>query len=124
MPGGKERVMTREEAKQFLIEHCNPMYPDRDKTQWDEAINMAIEALGETNIGDTISRKAAIKALDDISRAYYELGLSCAYDMPSFWYNEKKDYKVIPTKYHKGYQQALEDSEQRIKKIMEELCYG
>ena len=73
---------------------------------------------------DLISRQAAIKAADDIQFVFHDLGLSCAYDMPSFWYNNKKDYKVIPTKYHKGYQQALYDAEKKIKKIMEELCYG
>lgn len=73
---------------------------------------------------DLIDRQAAIKALDDIQRVFRDLGLSCAYDMPSFWCNNKRDYKVIPTKYHKGYQQALDDAEKRIKKILEELCYG
>lgn len=38
-----------------------------------------------------------------------KLSISNAYDMPSFYYNNKKDYKVIPTKYHKGYMRALED---------------
>lgn len=75
-------------------------------------------------LDDLIKRTDAIKALDDILRVFIDLGLSCAYDMPSFWYNEKKNYKVIPTKYHIGYQQALKDSEQKIKKIMEKLCYG
>lgn len=37
--------------------------------------------------------------------------IGCAYDMPSFGYNNQKDYKVIPTKYHQGYMKALEDVE-------------
>lgn len=43
------------------------------------------------------------------------LSLSNAYDMPSFWCNNKKDYKVIPTKYHRGYMQALEDVEREVR---------
>ena len=44
-----------------------------------------------------------------------DLGLGCAYDMPSFWYNNGKDYKVIPTKYHNGYMPALKDGEKEIR---------
>lgn len=43
------------------------------------------------------------------------LGLSCAYDMPSFWTSDRKDYKVIETKYHKGYMQALNDVEKEVR---------
>jgi len=43
------------------------------------------------------------------------LGLDCAYDMPSFWCNDRKDYKVIPTKYHQGYMKALEDVEKEVR---------
>ena len=43
------------------------------------------------------------------------LSLSNAYDMRSFWCNNKKDYKVIPTKYHRGYMQALEDVEREVR---------
>ena len=78
----------------------------------------------ETHSCDCISRQAAIKALDDILYVFRGLELSCVHDMPSFRYNNKKDYKIIPTKYHKGYQQALGDAEKEIKKILEELCYG
>ena len=42
-----------------------------------------------------------------VERIIFNLGLSNAYDMPSFWYNNRKDYKVIETKYNKGYMQAL-----------------
>lgn len=51
-----------------------------------------------------------------VTRIMQDLGLANAYDMPSFWCNGKKDYKVIPTKYHKGYMQALSDVEQEIRK--------
>ena len=72
---------------------------------------------------DLISRASAIDAMEKINCVFKDLGLSCAYDMPSFWCHDGKDYKVIPTKYHKGYQQALSDAEKRIKLILEELCY-
>ncbi len=36
--------MTREEAKAYIIRHCNPDYPE-GKTEWETAINMAIKAL-------------------------------------------------------------------------------
>lgn len=48
-------------------------------------------------------------------RIMQDLGLSCAYDMPSFWSSDRKSYTVIPTKYHKGYMKALEDIEREIR---------
>ena len=51
-----------------------------------------------------------------VTRIMQDLGLANAYDMPSFWCNGKKDYKVIPTKYHQGYMQALSDVEKEIRK--------
>lgn len=50
-----------------------------------------------------------------VSRIMQDLGIGCAYDMPSFWTKEN-DYKVIQTKYHKGYMQALDDVEKEIRK--------
>ena len=50
-----------------------------------------------------------------VDRVLADLGLRNAYDMPSFWYNNGKDYKVIDTKYHKGYMQALKDVERDIR---------
>lgn len=44
-------------------------------------------------------------------------GLNNAYDRPSFWYNKGKDYKVIDTKYHRGYDQALADIEEAVKAL-------
>ena len=50
-----------------------------------------------------------------VNRIMQDIGLSNAYDMPSFWCNKGKDYKVIPTKFHKGYMKALEDVEKAIR---------
>lgn len=36
--------MTKEEARSYIIRHCNPDYP-KGKTEWERAINMAIKAL-------------------------------------------------------------------------------
>lgn len=45
--------MTREEARAYIIRHCNPDYP-KGKTEWETAINMAIKALeGKDNVPDT-----------------------------------------------------------------------
>lgn len=51
-----------------------------------------------------------------VERVMQDLGLACAYDMPSFWKNNGKDYTVIPTKFHKGYMQALDDVEKEVRK--------
>ena len=48
-------------------------------------------------------------------RILSDLGISNSYDMPSFWCNKGKDYTVIPTKFHKGYQKALEDIERAVR---------
>ena len=50
-----------------------------------------------------------------VNRVIADLGLRNAYDMPSFWYNNGKDYKVIDTKWHKGYMKALADVEKEIR---------
>lgn len=44
---GEKQRMTRTEARQFIIDHCCPNYENPDNTQWDTAMVMAIEALGE-----------------------------------------------------------------------------
>ena len=41
--------MTREEAKAYIIQHCNPDYPN-GSTEWETAMNMAIEALQQPKI--------------------------------------------------------------------------
>lgn len=51
-----------------------------------------------------------------VDRIMADLGISNAYSMPGFWCNKGKDYKVIPTKYHQGYMQALEDVEKEVRK--------
>lgn len=51
-----------------------------------------------------------------VDRVMSDLGLANAYDMPSFWSDKGKSYTVIPTKYHKGYMQALEDVELEVRK--------
>ena len=50
-----------------------------------------------------------------VDRVLADLGLQNAYDMPSFWYNNGKNYKVIDTKWHKGYMKALADVEKEIR---------
>lgn len=50
-----------------------------------------------------------------VDRVMSGLGLANAYDMPSFWSDKGRKYTVIPTKYHKGYMQALEDVEREIR---------
>jgi len=50
-----------------------------------------------------------------VNRIIQDIGLANAYDMPSFWCNKGREYRVIPTKYHKGYMQALEDVEREIR---------
>jgi len=51
-----------------------------------------------------------------VYRVMSDLGISNAYNMPSFWCKKATEYTVIPTKYHKGYMQALEDVEKEIRK--------
>lgn len=41
-----------------------------------------------------------------VERIICDLGLANAYDMPGFWCNNGKDYKVIETRYNKGYMKA------------------
>lgn len=36
--------MTTDEAINYIIRHCNPDYPN-GKTEWETAVNMAIDAL-------------------------------------------------------------------------------
>lgn len=57
---------------------------------------------------------------EKIKHVFSDLRIRCAYNMPSFWANSGKDYKVIPTKYAKGYQDALEDAEREITEVLSE----
>lgn len=63
----------------------------------------------------TEEQAKAFEGFNAITSLIYDLGLANAYDMPSFW-TKAKDYKVIPTTYHKGYMQALDDLEKVIRK--------
>lgn len=60
-------------------------------------------------------KKEVFERFNAVERIMDDLGLSNAYDMPSFWTSDRKNYKVIPTKYHKGYMKALEDIEKEIR---------
>lgn len=47
--------MTRDEARKYIIRHCNPDYP-KGKTEWETAINMAIYALGQPERKDIVQK--------------------------------------------------------------------
>ena len=51
-----------------------------------------------------------------VERVLQDVGISCAYDMPSFWSHDREKYHVIATKYHKGYMKALDDIEKEIRR--------
>ena len=67
---------------------------------------------------EPLSEKGAevFERFNIVTRILQDLGVGCAYDMPSFWCNGGKDYKAISTKYHQGYMKALEDVEKDIRK--------
>lgn len=68
------------------------------------------------NIEPLSEEKAEVwEKFNAVGEIMQALGLSCAYDMPSFWSSDRKSYTVIPTKYHKGYMKALEDVEREIR---------
>ena len=66
---------------------------------------------------EPLSEKGAevFEKFNTVTRILQDLGVGCAYDMPSFWCNGGKDYKVISTKYHQGYMKALEDVEKEVR---------
>lgn len=74
-----------------------------------ENIYAQVEPLSE-------QKEEVFKRFNTVERIIQDIGISNAYDMPSFWCNKGKDYKVIPTKYHQGYMQALEDIENEMRK--------
>ena len=88
---------------------------------WDGNPYPALKRMGGNNMADSIDKQTIGERID---RIFQDLSIECAYDMPSFWYNNGKDYKVIPTKYHKGYQKALEDAEKRIMDALKEVGDG
>ena len=60
--------MKPEEAREYVIRHCNPDYPN-GKTEWETAINMAIDALEKQ-----IPMKIGPKVMDCLGRARPECG--------------------------------------------------
>ena len=85
--------------------------PKGKEVQTDEDFENAyaqIETLSDT-------KTEIFERFNTVERVMQDLGIGCAYDMPSFWYNNGKDYAVIETKYHKGYMQALKDVEEEIR---------
>ena len=90
----------------------------RDFYEEDDCENLyaQIEPMGE-------EQAEAIERFNTITRLISNLGLANAYDMPSFW-TKAKDYRVIPTQYHKGYNQALADVESEIRKQFGFAEYG
>lgn len=77
-----------------------------------ENVYAKIEPLSEKNV-------EIFERFNVVENIMNKLGISCANDMPSFWKNNGKDYVVIPTKFHKGYMQALKDVENEVR-----LCFG
>ena len=85
--------------------------PKDDKIRSDKDFESAyamVEPLSE-------QKAEVFQTYSTVQRIIYDVGLSCAYDMPSFWCNQNRDYKVIPTRFHKGYMKALEDVEREIR---------
>lgn len=87
----------------------NPDGKDIYKEEDFEDVYAQIEPLSE-------EKASILEIFNTVNRIMMDVGLSCAYDMPSFWCNHGKDYKVIQTKYHKGYMQALDDVEREVRK--------
>lgn len=121
--------MNREEAIKWL-KAIEKKYIHGGDEEYDNlrkiALHMAMESLSQPEglkdklddayaHGYTAAEAKYRKWIEKFNRIIRELGVNCAYDMPSFWCNQGKDYKVIPTQYHKGYMQALADVEERMK---------
>ena len=86
----------------------NPEGKDVYQPEDFENVYAQIEPLSE--------KKAEVfEKFNTVTRILQDLGVGCAYDMPSFWCNGGKDYKVISTKYHQGYMKALEDVEKSVR---------
>ena len=43
-----------------------------------------------------------------------DLNLKAMFDMPGFWNRDRSDYKVICTRFYRGYQDALADIEYQL----------
>ena len=61
-------------------------------------------------------QEEAFDRYDAVERLIQDLVIHNAYSMPGFWTNNGSDYKVIETKYNKGYFQALDDIEREARK--------
>lgn len=90
---------------------CGKMIDPRGKEIYNDSdfenVYAQIEPLTE-------KQEEVFNLFNSVNRILQDLGIGCAYDMPSFWTKGNK-YKVIPTKYHKGYMQALSDVEKEIR---------
>ena len=91
-------------ASAKIAEKGKEIYCDEDFKN----IYAQIEPLSEEKI-------EMLERFNIVNRIMQDLGVGCAYDMPSFWTKGNK-YKVIQTKYHKGYMKALDDVEKEIRK--------
>ena len=104
--------MTREEQLDWLCRlrgEVKIYMPIEWVNHFEDALTESIKALSQEPC-DAVSRES-------VNRILRDMGVNCAYDMPSFWANKGKDYKVIPTKWHKGYQQAVADFDKRINEL-------
>lgn len=90
---------------------CGKMIDPRGKEVYEEKdfenVYAQIEPLSE-------KQEEVFNLFNSVERIIFDLGLGCAYDMPSFW-AKGNQYKVIQTRYHKGYMQALSDVEKEIR---------
>lgn len=75
---------------------------------YEDGYNQALKDYEELKRSDQKRKKRSRKMI------VYELSISHAYSLKGFWYTRKngeRDYKVIVTRYDKGYEQALKDKE-------------
>ena len=69
------------------------------------------------NVEPLVNEKAEVfERFNTVERVLRDVGMSCIYDMPSFWSHDREKYHVIATKYHKGYMKALDDIEKEIRR--------
>ena len=99
--------------KGYGIGCATALIAERGKDQYEESdyskIYAQVEPLREKPV-------EVIERFNTANRVIHSLAVDNAFDMPSFWTNNGKDYKVIPTKWHLGYMQALDDVEKEIRK--------
>ena len=110
--------MTREEAKAYIIRHCNPDYP-KGKTEWEQAVNMAIKALEQQPepCEDAVSREMVSEWLkqygQDVLHGKYKFSLMYIWknlmDLPSV----QPDQRWIPVAKEQILQAGYEGREVR-----------